>query len=61
MRFQVKNPEGGCRIVQVTRDFEVVPAHEGESLEGYNLDLLFCLGCSWKGSLKNLKRFLTVG
>lgn len=58
MRFQVKNEEGEMVVVQVTTAFEIIPVNSGESLSGFNLDLLYCLGCSWKGSVKKLKRFL---
>lgn len=58
MRFQVKNEAGGSVLVQVTREFEIVPVNPGDSLEGFNLDILHCLGCSWKGSIGKLKKFL---
>ena len=57
MRFQVKNDHGGSVVVQVTREFEIVPVNAGENLGGFNLDLLHCLGCSWKGSVRELKRY----
>ncbi|MFA6127237.1 MAG: hypothetical protein WC699_08040 [Bacteroidales bacterium] len=61
IRFVVKNSEGESLVVQVTRDFEIVPVNIGESLEGFNLDVLHCLGCSWKGSPKSLKKYLSIG
>jgi hypothetical protein len=54
----VKNDRGESVVVQVTRDFEIIPVNQDESLDGFNLDYLFCLGCSWKGSKKKLVRFL---
>ncbi|MDD3323399.1 MAG: hypothetical protein PHS59_18340 [Paludibacter sp.] len=54
-RFFVKNDKEETRIVTVNEKYEVVLVHENESLDGFNLDLLFCLGCSWKGSPKSLK------
>jgi len=58
MRFQVKNDAGGSIVVQVTREFEIIPVNTPDSLDGYNLNYLYCLGCSWKGSVNKLKRFL---
>ncbi len=58
IRFMVKNDRGESVVVQVTRDFEIIPVNQDESLDGFNLDYLFCLGCSWKGSKKKLVRFL---
>jgi len=53
-RFQVKNDSGDCIVVTVTESNEIIPVHENESLEGFDLDVLYCLGCSWKGSVKSL-------
>jgi hypothetical protein len=53
-RFRVLNDDGDSVVVIVTADYEVVPVHEDVSLEGFNLDVLYCLGCSWKGSPRSL-------
>ncbi len=53
-RFQVKNSEGGFVVVTVDENNVITPIHEGTSLDGYDLDVLYCLGCSWKGSVNNL-------
>lgn len=58
IRFLVKNNDGESVVVQVTREFEVVAVNPDESLEGFNLDFFYCLGCSWKGSRNKLKKFL---
>jgi len=58
IRFHVKNKNGEAIVVQVTREFEIIPVNPGESLDGFDLDYFYCLGCSWKGSAKRLKRFL---
>lgn len=61
IRFHVKNGVGASVVVQVTREFEVVPVNPEESLEGFNLEYLYCLGCSWKGNIKSLKKYLSIG
>jgi hypothetical protein len=53
-RFQVKNDKGEAVVVTVDKDNKIIPIHEGTSLEGYHLEILYCLGCSWKGSVRNL-------
>ena len=53
-RFQVKNDNGDCIVVTVTENNEIIPVHDNESLEGFDLDVLYCLGCSWKGSVRSL-------
>ncbi|VBB48435.1 conserved hypothetical protein [uncultured Paludibacter sp.] len=53
-RFQVKNDKGESVVVTVTENDEIVPIHPEQSLEGFDLDVLYCLGCSWKGSVNNL-------
>lgn len=53
----VKNVAEERRLVYVTSEGEVIPKKEGESLEGFNLDEVFCLGCSWHGSPKRMVRY----
>ena len=53
-RFQVKNDEGRSVVVMVSENNEIIPIHDDESLEGFDLTVLYCLGCSWKGSVKSL-------
>lgn len=53
-RFRVRNASGASIVVEVDADFNIKALHENESLDGFNLDDLFCLGCSWHGSAKKL-------
>ena len=53
-RFRVRNENGDSVVVTVTADNQIVPVHTEESLEGFDLEVLYCLGCSWKGSVKKL-------
>ncbi|MGB4414780.1 MAG: hypothetical protein WBI53_07835 [Paludibacter sp.] len=53
-RFRVQNEKGDSVVVTVNKNFEVEPIHLEESLEGFDLTIVYCLGCSWKGSLKSL-------
>ena len=55
-RFRVKNDLGESVVVTVNEFFELIPIHPEESLEGFNLDIIYCLGCSWKGSPKSLSQ-----
>jgi hypothetical protein len=50
----VKNEKGDSVVVVVNEQFEVIPIHPEESLEGFDLEILYCLGCSWKGHFKSL-------
>ena len=36
---------------------EVVPKDPSQSLEGFDVSEVFCLGCSWHGSPKRLVRY----
>lgn len=56
--FYVKDTMGNRLLVKVTYDFKIMPVNEHESLDGYNLDELFCLGCSWHGSKSKTKKFV---
>lgn len=53
-RFMVKNNNGNFVVVTVDENSNIIPLHEEESLDGYDLSILYCLGCSWKGSVNNL-------
>lgn len=57
-RFRVKNEQGDSVVVTVNEFYELIPIHPEESLEGFNLDIIYCLGCSWKGSPKSLSQHL---
>lgn len=54
-RFGVKNDNGDMVVVTVDENKIIIPIHEGQSLEGYDLSILYCLGCSWKGSVDRLQ------
>jgi hypothetical protein len=56
--FYVKNEKGERINVKVTRDLEIVLIDNTKNLEGFNLEELFCLGCSWHGKLSELKKYL---
>ena len=53
-RFQVKNLLGDFIVVTVNENYEIIPIHAEESLEGFDLSIVYCLGCSWSGSIKSL-------
>lgn len=50
----VRNNAGERRVVYVDENCNVIPKYENESLEGFDLTEVFCLGCSWHGSPKRL-------
>ena len=47
----VKNESGERRLVYVTDQAEVIPKNPDETLEGFDVSEVFCLGCSWHGSV----------
>lgn len=51
----VKNSNGERLLVYVTTDYEVIPSKEGSSTDGFDLETVYCLGCSWSGSPRRLK------
>ncbi len=54
-RFSVKNDAGEIRVVTVSENGVIELVHPEESLEGFDLGTLHCLGCSWKGSVRSLR------
>ncbi|MDR3653143.1 MAG: hypothetical protein P4L34_09255 [Paludibacter sp.] len=55
-RFCVKNKLEEIRVVTVNDKNEVIAVHADESLEGFDLTMLYCLGCSWSGSPQSLTK-----
>lgn len=53
-RFFIKNEKEETLLVTVTENYEIKPVQPEESLNGFDLTVLYCLGCSWKGSPKKL-------
>ena len=53
----VKNERNERRLVYVTDSGEVVAKKEGESLDGFDVTEVFCLGCSWHGSPKKMVKY----
>lgn len=53
-RFQVKNVLNENVVVTVNELFEISPVHVADSLVGFDLTVIYCLGCSWHGSPKSL-------
>lgn len=53
-RFYVLNAAGDRLVITVTEDQKIQPIHENESLDGFDTSVLYCLGCSWKGTINML-------
>jgi len=53
-RYQVRNEHGQWVVVTVNDLYEILPVHPDDSLEGFDLTIIYCLGCSWSGSPKSL-------
>lgn len=54
-RFHIKNKSGEFMVVTVNENYEIVPINIEDSLEDYDLTIIYCLGCSWQGSPKSLR------
>ena len=50
----VKNDRNERLLVYVMEDGEIVPKNPADSMEGFDLTEVYCLGCSWHGSPKRL-------
>ena len=53
----VKNESGERRLVYVNDQAEGIPKNPDETLEGFDVSQVFCLGCSWHGSPEPLVRY----
>lgn len=54
--FYLKGSGSEIMPVYITTQGEVVPKREGDSLDGFDTETIFCLGCSWSGSRAQLNR-----
>lgn len=50
----VKNAQGERLLVYVSDEGKVFPKNFSEDMEGFDLSIVYCLGCSWSGSPKRL-------
>lgn len=50
----VKNANGERLLVYITKEENVIPKDSAASTEGFDMTEVFCLGCSWHGSPKQL-------
>ena len=50
----LKNEKGERRLVYVMDDGSIVARKPGETIEGFDTSIVYCLGCSWSGSPKRL-------
>ncbi|MEA1877323.1 MAG: hypothetical protein U9N86_10705 [Bacteroidota bacterium] len=57
-RFYILNPEGNRLLVRVSREYVILPINPDEKFEGYIIEILYCLGCSWSGSKERLVKFI---
>lgn len=55
--FCVMNKQGERLPVYVSDKGEVVLKDPAASLEGYDVSIVYCLCCSWKGSPKSLLKY----
>ena len=53
----LKNDQNERRLIYVLVDHTIIPVRDNETLEGFDLDEIFCLGCSWSGSVNRLVKY----
>lgn len=53
----VKNEKGDRLPVYVTDNGQIVSKDPEASLDGFNLEEVFCLGCSWHGNPRRMVRY----
>ena len=53
----VKNVLEERLLVYVNENKEIIPKNPEDSLEGFDLTVVYCLGCSWSGSPNKLVKY----
>jgi len=59
-RFFLKNSKSERLVVNISDNHEIIPINESQKIEGFDTDTLYCLGCSWKGTVKQLIKYLII-
>ena len=50
----IKNVQGERLLVYISDSGEVIPKNYSDDMTGFDLSIVYCLGCSWNGSPKRL-------
>jgi hypothetical protein len=59
-RFILKNKNDKSVVVNVTRNHEIIPINENDSIDNFNTEDLYCIGCSWVGSKLKLLKYMLI-
>ena len=51
----VTNELGERKAVYETSENEIIPTKENDNLDGFDLQTIYCFGCSWSGTVNRLK------
>ncbi len=54
--FYLKGGGDDILPVYITSEGDIVPKRDADTLDGYDTDVIYCLGCSWSGSVANLMK-----
>ena len=54
--FYLKDDSGDILPVYIASDGNIIPKRDGDALDGYDIDVIYCLGCSWSGSVATLMK-----
>ncbi len=56
-RLFIKNSNNERLGIYVTHNYQIIPMNPEKSIEGFDTSIIYCLGCSWKGTLKDLVKY----
>ena len=54
--FYLKGDSSNILPIYVSYNGDIIPKHEGDTLDGYDTDTIYCFGCSWSGSVATLMK-----
>lgn len=59
--FYLKSRNGrGILPVFIYSNGDIVPKKEEDKLDGYDTETIYCLGCSWSGSIVSLLKYFRM-
>jgi len=56
-RLFLKNANNERLGVYITHDYEIIPMNSENTINGFDTSIIYCLGCSWKGTMKDLIKY----
>ena len=52
--FYLKDNSGNMLLVKISADGKIIPKNPDANLNNFDINIIYCLGCSWEGTIDEL-------